>query len=99
MNRRTFWRFAVVLAAVGAAVSAGAVRAGADAATPIDVSGTFHAGEPGQVVWRAIKPAGWNGTLVLDLDFNTWPAAQRDWFLQKGYAIGGIQRTQNETAY
>ena len=66
---------------------------------PIEVYGTFHAGEPGQVVYEAIKPRNWNGTLVLDLDFNFWPANQRIWFLERGYAIGGIQRTQNQTAY
>lgn len=99
MHARSFFRLAFALAAVMAAATVALGGAGADTGTPIDVSGTFHAGEPGQVVWRAIKPATWNGTLVLDLDFNTWSAAQRDWFLQKGYAIGGIQRTQNETAY
>jgi pimeloyl-ACP methyl ester carboxylesterase len=87
------------LAVLVATVVAAAGAASADTAAPIDVAGVFHQGEPGQVVWRAIKPADWNGTLVLDLDFNTWSQAQRDWFLQKGYAIGGIQRTQNQTAY
>jgi pimeloyl-ACP methyl ester carboxylesterase len=38
---------------------------------------------------------------VLDLDFapGGYSTAQRTWFLERGYAIGGIQRTQNETAY
>ena len=63
------------------------------------MSGTLYAGTPFQVSYEAIKPVGWNGTLVLDLDFNTWPATQRQWFLEHGYAIGGNQRTQNETAY
>jgi pimeloyl-ACP methyl ester carboxylesterase len=68
---------------------------------PIDISGVFHPGEPGQVAWRVIKPEQWNGTLVLDLDFapGGYSAMQRQWFLERGYAIGGIQRTQNETAY
>jgi pimeloyl-ACP methyl ester carboxylesterase len=68
---------------------------------PLDLSGVFHPGEPGQVAWRVIKPAEWNGTLVLDLDFapGGYNVTQRTWFLQRGYAIGGIQRTQNETAY
>jgi pimeloyl-ACP methyl ester carboxylesterase len=67
----------------------------------LDLSGTFHAGELGQVAWRVIKPAEWNGTLVLDLDFapGGYSATQRAWFLARGFAIGGIQRTQNETAY
>lgn len=69
--------------------------------TPLDLGGTFHQGTPGQVAWRVIKPATWNGTLVLDLDFapGGYSVAQRTWFLERGYAIGGIQRTQNETAY
>ena len=89
----------VLVLMLAAVTSIGLGRASADIGTPIDVQGVFHVGEPGQVVWRAIKPADWNGTLVLDLDFNTWSTQQRSWFLQKGYAIGGIQRTQNETAY
>jgi pimeloyl-ACP methyl ester carboxylesterase len=66
---------------------------------PVTVSGVLHAGEPGQVVYEAIKPAQWNGTLILDLDFNSWPTSRRDFFLSEGYAIGGNQRTQNSTAY
>jgi pimeloyl-ACP methyl ester carboxylesterase len=68
---------------------------------PLDLSGIFHPGEPGQVAWRVIKPAEWNGTLVLDLDFapGGYSTTQRTWFLERGFAIGGIQRTQNETAY
>jgi pimeloyl-ACP methyl ester carboxylesterase len=67
----------------------------------LDLNGIFHPGEPGQVSWRVIKPAEWNGTLVLDLDFapGGYSATQRTWFLERGFAIGGIQRTQNETAY
>ncbi|WP_179719156.1 hypothetical protein [Petropleomorpha daqingensis] len=71
----------------------------AAAATDVSVKGVLHQGERGQVVYEAIKPASWNGTLVLDLDFNNWNPAQRQWFLSHGYAIGGNQRTQNETAY
>lgn len=68
---------------------------------PLDLSGVFHPGTPGQVAWRVIKPEQWNGTLVLDLDFapGGYNATQRTWFLERGFAIGGIQRTQNETAY
>jgi pimeloyl-ACP methyl ester carboxylesterase len=67
----------------------------------LDLSGTFHPGDAGQVAWRVIKPPAWNGTLVLDLDFapTGYNVTQRTWFLERGYAIGGIQRTQNETAY
>lgn len=69
--------------------------------TPADVrvSGTLHADTPGEVVYEAIKPADWNGTLILDLDFNRWSDNRREYFLDAGYAIGGNERTQNETAY
>jgi hypothetical protein len=73
--------------------------AAAPIAEEVRVSGVLHEGTPGQVVYEAIRPADWNGTLILDLDFNGWPAAQREYFLGQGYAIGGNQRTQNETAY
>ena len=66
---------------------------------PVTVSGVLHQGTPAQVVYQAIKPTQWNGTLILDLDFNSWNQARRDYFLNQGYAIGGNQRTQNETAY
>ena len=56
-------------------------------------------GEPGQTPYSVLKPASWNGALVLDLDFNGWNATQRQWFLEQGYAIGGMARTQNQSAY
>lgn len=97
---KPFVRIALVVGIVASLSSASAVLpAGADPGTQVEVSGILHQGEPGQVVYRAIKPASWNGTLVLDLDFNTWPANQQAWFLGHGYAIGGNQRTQNQTAY
>jgi pimeloyl-ACP methyl ester carboxylesterase len=87
--------------ALVASAAALATQVHAQSGVPIDLAGVFHAGEPGQVAWRVIKPADWNGTLVLDLDFapGGYAATQRTWFLERGYAIGGIQRTQNETAY
>src|SRR3954452_22271278 len=81
------------------AIGGSTVGAGAAVDTQVRVNGTLHAGTPFQVSYEAIKPVNWNGTIVLDLDFNTWPAPQRQWFLDHGYAIGGNQRTQNETAY
>ena len=93
-------RSALFIVVVACLATAGAtLQAGAATDTEIRVSGTLYAGTPFQVSYEAIKPVGWNGTLVLDLDFNTWPATQRQWFLSHGYAIGGNQRTQNETAY
>lgn len=88
-----------VALAAAAMVLAPVTAAHADDDETVRVSGTLHVGTPGQVVYEAIKPADWNGTLILDLDFNGWPAARRDFFLSQGYAIGGNQRTQNETAY
>ncbi|WP_261166436.1 hypothetical protein [Microbacterium sp. Marseille-Q6965] len=87
-----------VLLATAALLLAPVTAAHAEEAE-VRVSGTLHVGSPGQVVYEAIKPAEWNGTLILDLDFNGWSAARRDFFLSQGYAIGGNQRTQNETAY
>ena len=66
---------------------------------PTSLSGTLRMGEPGQKPYAVIKPAEWNGTLVLDLDFNGWNAVQKEWFLGHGYAIGGMARMQNVTAY
>ena len=88
---------AVALAATPLALApAPAVAAGGDAH---QVKGVFHQGEPGEVVYEAVTPKEWNGTLVLDLDFNRWTGEKREWFLSNGYGIGGIQRTQNQTAY
>lgn len=46
--------------------------------------------------YRVVKPAKWNGTLVLDLDFINDPAAPpspiEQWMTSKGFAIGGIGR-------
>jgi hypothetical protein len=43
-----------------------------------------------------VKPAQWNGTLVLDLDFinnpSAPPSAIEQWMVEHGYAIGGISR-------
>src|SRR5687768_8218029 len=46
--------------------------------------------------YRAVKPAQWNGTLLLDLDFINNPQAPpspiEQWMVANGYAIGGISR-------
>ncbi len=46
--------------------------------------------------YRVVKPARWNGTLVLDLDFANNPSAppsvMERWMAANGYAIGGISR-------
>src|SRR6185503_2726216 len=67
---------------------------------PLTLSGTLRQGQPGQTPYQVIAPEAWNGTLVLDLDFVTsWSPAQRQWFLDRGYAIGGITRANNEASY
>ena len=46
--------------------------------------------------FRVVKPASWNGTIVLDLDFannlTAPPSAIERWMTANGYAIGGISR-------
>ncbi len=46
--------------------------------------------------YRVVRPAQWNGTLVLDLDFinnpSAPPSAIEQWMVANGYAIGGISR-------
>src|SRR4051812_4645092 len=90
---------------LSAAILAGLPLEAQDAATPartepVTLTGILHSGEAGEVKYEVVKPASWNGTLVLDLDFTTsWPPAQRQWFLDRGYAIGGTHRNQNESAY
>ena len=81
-----------------AAFMPGAVRA-QSATEPLAMSGTLRAGQAGEVPYSAIRPAKWNGTLIVDLDFIEWNQAQRQWFLDRGYAIGGTRRNQNESAY
>ena len=44
-------------------------------------------GEPGQKPYAVIKPAEWNGRLVLDLDFNGWNA-RKEWFLGHCVSLG-----------
>lgn len=65
------------------------------------MSGVLRQGMVGQTPYEAIRPPSWNGTLVLDHDFvsDTWGEAQRRWFLERGYAIGGPNRQQDASAY
>ena len=91
-----------VLAAftIGAVVAPSRGAAQSPRAEPLTLEGTLHAGDVGEVKYQVIKPAAWNGTLVLDLDFTTsWNPVQRQWFLDRGYAIGGTHRNQNESGY
>ena len=47
----------VLVLMLAAVTSIGLAAPAPTSGRPIDVQGVFHAGEPGQVVWRAIKPA------------------------------------------
>jgi hypothetical protein len=78
-----------------------AARLAANPPGAVALTGVLRAGRVGETPYEAIKPANWNGTLVLDLDFvsDTWGAVQRRWFLDRGYAIGGPNRQQDESAY
>jgi hypothetical protein len=64
----------------------------ADAPEPFAVQGQFEDGTN----YRAVVPADWNGTLVLDLDFanrlDADPSLVEQWMVANGYAIGGISR-------
>ena len=82
---------AVAATAVGCAPAAEAPAA-ESAAAPASIQGQLADGSN----YRAVMPAGWNGTLVLDLDFANDPEAAPDgierWMVENGYAIGGISR-------
>jgi hypothetical protein len=83
-------------------LSVGLAARGQEPASPAatTLTGILREGLPGETPFTVLRPAAWNGTLVLDLDFLTgWRPAQRQWFLDRGYAIGGTRRTQNESAY
>jgi hypothetical protein len=80
-----FGLLAVVVPVIGA-------QAPDVAAAPEAIAGKLPDGSN----FRAVKPAKWNGTLVLDLDFVNNPAAppsvMEQWMTANGYAIAGISR-------
>ena len=59
---------------------------------PESIQGTLADGSN----YRVVKPAPWNGTIVLDLDFANNliapPSVIERWMTANGYAIGGISR-------
>ena len=78
-------------------VVASATLAGGQANSPSAPSSEALTGTlPDGSNYRAVKPAQWNGTLVLDLDFinnpSAPPSAIEQWMVANGYAIGGISR-------
>lgn len=66
-----------------------------DAALQGDTSDVLLDGTP----YRIAIPAGWNGTLLLDLDFVGLPGAPpglvHQWLLGRGYAVAGTARVMN----
>jgi len=91
---------AVALSVLVCCAAIGSQGLRAQGGGPLTLSGTLRAEQPGQTPYQVIVPDGWKGTLVLDLDFvSGWPAAQRQWFLERGYAIGGITRSNNVASY
>lgn len=67
-------------------------QSAADPSTPEALSGMLPDGSN----YRVVKPAKWNGTLILDLDFannlKAPPSVLERWMVAHGYAIGGISR-------
>ena len=61
----------------------------------VDLDGDLLDGTP----YRIAVPAGWNGTLLLDLDFvrsRGLPASPAHrWLLEQGYAVAGTARVMN----
>jgi pimeloyl-ACP methyl ester carboxylesterase len=93
-------RFTLAFAVLLGGVVLGSQLLRAQSASPLTLSGTLREGQPGQTPYQVVVPEAWKGTLVLDLDFVTgWQPVQRLWFLDRGYAIGGITRANNEASY
>lgn len=91
-------RLRTAIGTLGLVVALWAPGAGAQA--PLTLNGTLRAGTPGEIPYEVVAPPQWNGTLVLDLDFITsWSPTLRQWFLERGYAVGGTRRLQNAAAY
>lgn len=80
---------AVFLVVTGASTS---VRLQGQLSVPESLQGMLADGSS----YRVVKPAQWNGTIVLDLDFannlNAPPSVIERWMTANGYAIGGISR-------
>ena len=88
--KRLQWAITAILLGIGSTLVIGQVT-GADPA-----SGALAGKLPDGSNYRVVKPAQWNGTLVLDLDFinnpTAPPSAIEQWMVANGYAIGGISR-------
>ncbi|GAA3909196.1 hypothetical protein [Microbacterium invictum] len=74
-----------VIAAAGVATSGGA--AAADDLELTTIEGTLANGNP----YTAVLPSRWNGTLLLDLDFNTSQSRYQALY-ERGFAGAGVER-------
>src|SRR4051812_26156615 len=92
MKRLQLWTIAAILAGVGSALVLGQANGPQNGQAADALAGKLPDGGN----YRVVKPAQWNGTLVLDLDFinnpSAPPSAIEQWMLAGGYAIGGISR-------
>jgi pimeloyl-ACP methyl ester carboxylesterase len=88
--RRSFAVLTVCLAVSAMTVTSG--RLLGQSPGPESIQGKLADGSN----YRVVKPAPWNGTIVLDLDFannpDAAPSAIERWMTANGYAIGGISR-------
>ncbi len=92
MTRLLPWVVAMALLGVGSTFVSGQTDGRGGASAPEALAGTLPDGSN----YRVVRPAAWNGTLVLDLDFINTPSAPpspvEQWMVANGYAIGGISR-------
>jgi hypothetical protein len=93
MKNARIWTLVAVLLGLGSAAGLGQTS-GPPGVSPAE--GTLAGTLPDGSHYRVVKPARWNGTLVLDLDFVNNPSAPpsviEQWMVAHGYAIGGISR-------
>lgn len=92
MTRLLAWTLVALLTGVSSAIVIGQTDGSEDRKAGEALAGMLPDGSN----YRVVKPAQWNGTLVLDLDFvnnpSAPPSAIEQWMVASGYAIGGISR-------
>jgi pimeloyl-ACP methyl ester carboxylesterase len=92
MKRLQVWTVVAILAGVGSPLVLGQANGPQNSQAADALAGKLADGSN----YRVVRPAQWNGTLVLDLDFinnpSAPPSAIEQWMVASGYAIGGISR-------
>src|SRR5690349_3991535 len=92
MKRLQLWTVVAILTGVGSPLVLGQAGRPQSGQSAEALAGKLPDGSN----YRVVKPAQWNGTLVLDLDFinnpSAPPSAIEQWMVAGGYAIGGISR-------